>query len=161
MRHVLGLAIIATLVACKRREAPPIAPDPAPSVGPRVAASVSAEPIVDREERVLVRRGGGRFEFDGAVYDSGDLVRSARLVPIKRGAAEGFRIDGLRKGSAVERLGFREGDLLVGVDGRLGLAPDRVLEVTEGLETAPSLEIIVERDARRSTLRYVLEAPRK
>lgn len=57
-------------------------------------------------------------------------------------------------GSLPERLGFAEGDVILGVDGREIATPERALEVLIALRSARRMEVEVERDGRRVALGF-------
>lgn len=88
-----------------------------------------------------------RGEFDAMVADPSRLLRQVKVAP----AGRGYRLSGIRPGSQVSQLGFRNGDLLLSVNGTsldddLGL-----LALYAGLAGTRSYNVVFERGGARQT----------
>jgi hypothetical protein len=113
----------ATHVVCEEgavdAQATVVAPeeDPTPSI---VAAIRELSPL----ERVISRDAANRF-FESSVL----LTRSFRIVPFEQGGqVVGMRLFGIRSGSVVEALGFRNGDVVTKLGEFNLVSPDAALE---------------------------------
>ena len=87
-------------------------------------------------------------------------MRSARLVPtVNEGKSDGFRIFGIRKGSAMDLLGFQNGDMLVSVMGLPMTSPDQALEAYAKARNASVIPVVVRRGGTDMTLEYWIVTP--
>jgi S1-C subfamily serine protease len=88
-----------------------------------------------------------RRDFDAMVADPGKLLRQVSVSE----APGGYKLGGIRSGSQVSQLGFRNGDVLISVNGtqlddQLGL-----LGLYGGLATTSSYKVVYERGGARRT----------
>jgi type II secretory pathway component PulC len=88
-----------------------------------------------------------RRDFDAMVADPDKLLRQVQVSE----ARGGYRLSGIRAGSQVSQLGFRNGDVLISVNGtrlddQLGL-----LGLYGGLESTRSYNVTYERGGARHT----------
>ncbi len=88
-----------------------------------------------------------RRDFDAMVADPNKLLRQVQVSE----ARGGYKLAGIRSGSQVSQLGFRNGDVLVSVNGtrlddQLGL-----LGLYAGLEGTRSYNVVYERGGQRQT----------
>ena len=88
-----------------------------------------------------------RRDFDAMVADPNKLLRQVRVSE----SHGGYKLGGIRSGSQVSQLGFRNGDVLVSVNGtrlddQLGL-----LSLYAGLEGTRSYNVVYERGGQRQT----------
>jgi len=88
-----------------------------------------------------------RRDFDAMVADPNKLLRQVQVSE----ARGGYKLGGIRSGSQVSQLGFRNGDVLVSVNGtrlddQLGL-----LGLYAGLESTRSYNVVYERGGQRHT----------
>jgi S1-C subfamily serine protease len=86
-----------------------------------------------------------RRDFDAAVADPGKLLRQVSVSEVRGG----YKLDGIRSGSQVSQLGFRDGDVVTSVNGvrlddSLGL-----LGLYGGLATTSSYKVVYERGGVR------------
>ena len=84
-------------------------------------------------------------------------VHDARVVPAFRdGKCIGFKLVNIRRGSAIERDGVKNGDVLVRVNGVKVASPDDALEARETLRTGEKAEVEMLRGAKTVILKVDL-----
>lgn len=95
-------------------------------------------------------------EVDAAGVAALDLsaeASSVRIVPaFADGRATGFKLFGLRSGSLLSRLGFKNGDVVHSVNGRPLTSPDRALEAYEALKTERRFVVEITRGGQPTSL---------
>ena len=106
-----------------------------------------------------LQRPAGANEY---VVSRSFLQRSAedsalRVVPHDvAGELVGIRLEGVRADSTPSRLGLRDGDELVSVNGVSVSEPDSVLRAYETIRSSTSAELVILRRGRRVVLRYTI-----
>ena len=79
----------------------------------------------------------------------------ANCVPVSKGGIDGFRCTNVKEGSALYKIGVREGDVIVALDGRPTLkTPKKALRRLQKLRVSDGLRIDVNRDGKPLTLDY-------
>jgi general secretion pathway protein C len=121
---------------------------------PTPPARVEASPVPAGIERT----GEHAFEVrratvDALLADPAAIASSVRVVPESRdGRPFGFRLARVRADGVFARLGLRDGDVVVAINGLPMSTPDRALEAYGRLATANHLAVALERAGRRLTL---------
>ena len=121
---------------------PSSSPSPSPSPSPLGTGSPGAIQCAGDGSCSVARR-----DFDAMVADPNRLLRQVQVSE----ARGGYKLGGIRSGSQVSQLGFRNGDVLVSVNGtrlddQLGL-----LGLYAGLESTRSYNVVYERGGQRQT----------
>lgn len=115
----------------------------APASAPAPAASrASAVECTSDEACTVARR-----DFDAMVADPGALLRQVQVSEVKGG----YRLSGIRPGTQVSALGFRNGDILIAVNGtrlddQLGL-----LGLYGAIQSTRSYSVVYQRGGTRKT----------
>ncbi len=87
-----------------------------------------------------------------------ELFSAVRVQPyIENGKPRGFRLSGIRKGSFLERLGAREGDVVSEVNGEVLDSVRKAFSLFSRYHGDSSVEITILRDGRRVPLSFVLK----
>ncbi len=87
-----------------------------------------------------------RSVVDEILENQAELMRSARIVPEKRGdKVLGIRLFGIRKGTLLNHLGFKNGDRLEAINGFEMANPQKALEAYGRLRTADALKVRLNR----------------
>jgi general secretion pathway protein C len=129
-------AIVALIVAIERRGAgepprsEPIAPIAQPA-RPRVDPAAAVRRVDATHVEI------SRAAVDEVLADPDQLAALARATPV----TGGFRLDAIRAGSLLDRLGLRDGDIIRGVEGMDVSTPAAALEVYQQLRSANRLTI--------------------
>jgi len=99
-----------------------------------------------------------REQIDNAVNDLGNLMKQVRIRPhYKDGKSDGLTLSGIRSNSIFSEMGFRNGDVIVGVDGNNIESVDDALKLYENLQEADSVQVQIRRRGRMQTIDYSVE----
>jgi general secretion pathway protein C len=99
-----------------------------------------------------------RERIDEAVNDLGSLMKQVRIRPhYKDGKSDGLTLSGIRSNSIFGEMGFRNGDVIVGVDGKDIESVDDALSLYENLQTAENVQVQIRRRGRLQTIDYSVE----
>jgi len=87
-----------------------------------------------------------RATIDSLLADPMKAALSARIVPaIKNGKPVGFKLYAIRPSSIIGKLGFRNGDTILAINGYELTSPDKALEIYTKLKSVDSLTFDIER----------------
>ena len=96
-----------------------------------------------------------RERIDEAVNDLGNLMKQVRIRPhYKDGQSDGLTLSGIRSNSIFSEMGFRNGDVIVGVDGKNIESVDDALSLYENLQSAENVQVQLRRRGRLQTIDY-------
>lgn len=99
-----------------------------------------------------------RERIDAAVNDLGNLMKQVRIRPhFKDGQSDGLTLSGIRSNSIFGEMGFRNGDVIVGVDGKDIESVDDALSLYKNLQSADNVKVEIRRRGRLQTLNYSVE----
>ena len=99
-----------------------------------------------------------RERIDAAVNDLGNLMKQVRIRPhFKNGQSDGLTLSGIRSNSIFGEMGFRNGDVIVGVDGKNIESVDDALSLYTNLQSADNVQVEIRRRGRLQTLNYSVE----
>ena len=99
-----------------------------------------------------------RERIDEAVNDLGNLMKQVRIRPhFKDGQSDGLTLSGIRSDSIFGEMGFRNGDVIVGVDGKNITSVDDALSLYENLQSAENVQVQIRRRGRLQTIDYSVE----
>lgn len=94
-----------------------------------------------------------RAEMEASLRDLPILLSQARAVPYFRdGSAIGFRLFAIRQGSAYERMGLQNGDIVLKINGEPASDATKVLKLVELPPPGEARTILLERDREVRTL---------
>jgi general secretion pathway protein C len=127
--------------------------------GSNVARRVSGEKrenVVNPSEsrRISLKRD----RIDEAVNDLGNLMKQVRIRPhYKNGQSDGLTLSGIRSDSIFSEMGFRNGDVIIGVDGKNIQSVDDALSLYQNLQSGESVQVQIRRRGRLQTIDYAVE----
>lgn len=145
------------------RKAAAARPRPTPVAQPiaRPTARPQDQDLESLAESAVRRTGSNAYDIDRAALDSvlsnpNALREQAPSVApyYKDGQAAGFRLSGVRSGSIFSSLGIRNGDVIQAVNGQTIDSPQRAMELYQRLRQTGTIEMVVERGGRPTTIRY-------
>lgn len=133
---------------------------------PRPAAVSTGQ--ADRGERLAAIRCQGarctlpRSTLDWMLADQSLLMRSARLIPkTDQGKVRGFALYGIRPASLFDRLGLKNGDLLLRIADQSLDNPEAALVAYTHVRSAEQILVEIERAGSKQTRIYVIEKDRQ
>jgi len=99
-----------------------------------------------------------RERIESAVNDLGSLMKQVRIRPhYKDGKSDGLTLSGIRSNSIFSEMGFRNGDVIVGVDGNEIESVDDALSLYENLQSAENVRVQIRRRGRLQMIDYQVE----
>jgi general secretion pathway protein C len=99
----------------------------------------------------------GRSTLDLALGNLGVLAKWVRVAPeVREGKPVGFRLFAITADGPFAKLGLRNGDVLIAINGLDLATPERVLEAYSKLRTAPHLILGLLREGREITQDYTI-----
>ena len=116
-----------------------------------------------REVRQPVQPAGAnitlqREKIEDAVSNLNTLMKQVRIRPhFKDGKPDGLTLSGVRSGSIFSEMGFRNGDVIVGVDGQNIESVDDALSLYRNLQSASNVQVQIRRRGRLQTIDYQIE----
>lgn len=97
-------------------------------------------------------------DLEESIKDLNRFLTQARITPyFKSGKPAGFRISHIAKSGVFERLGFRNGDIIKGVNGEAITSPEQVFNLYNQLTSEGQISIEVERAGRIITHTYQIK----
>ncbi|HEY8279052.1 MAG TPA: hypothetical protein VIH99_05485 [Bdellovibrionota bacterium] len=98
-----------------------------------------------------------RKEIDKAMMDMNTILQDARCVPeLKGGRPAGYRCFQITPGSIYDKLGLKDGDIVVGINGENVNDPTRVFTMLNSLKdpSTRSISFTIDRNGSVSTYQY-------
>jgi general secretion pathway protein C len=135
--------------------------EPARPTGRRPATAAAPAPTAARGG--VVDLGEGRFRVDRGMVDSarsnmGALLQSARMIPhMENGQTAGFRLVGMQRGSLLEQLGLRLGDVVVEINQVKLDSPEKALQIFQQVREANNISLGLIRNGQPQTFEYSLD----
>lgn len=126
----------------------------------KVITSRLSSPSGDFSGRGVTKVGANKFILDRTEVErlSGDVTQfmtQVRIVPnLVSGKASGYKMMAIKKGSLVESVGFKNGDILKEINGKAINRPEEAFHAYEQLKKGGGFTIDVERDGKRQTIYY-------
>lgn len=156
-------------VPARAEVAAPPPSDPAPtgrpgtSTPPSRARSAQGRPAADDDAVIALILEGIRRVGPGAATMTRSaralilsnlrlFSRAARAVPAEAEGALGYRLTGIRARGVLGAIGLRNGDILLGINGRPTSSPQEVLAVYTGLRNASTWTLRIHRRGAEQTL---------
>lgn len=94
-------------------------------------------------------------ELNDALANLPRLLSQARAVPyFRNGQSIGMRLFAIRSGSLYEKLGLKNGDILMAVNSNSLSDPTQALKIFEQLKSERSIQLKVERSGEEKQLQY-------
>jgi general secretion pathway protein C len=105
----------------------------------------------------------GRWQVSRSVADNAranltSLLQTARMVPqVKNGKTTGFKLVELEKGSLLEQIGLKVGDLVVEINQVKLNSPEKALQIFQQLREANNITLGLIRNGKPKTFEYSFE----
>jgi general secretion pathway protein C len=104
-----------------------------------------------------------RWQISKAVADNAranlnSLLQSARMIPqVNNGKTVGFKLVELNKGSLLEKIGLRVGDLIVEINQVKLNSPEKALQIFQQVREANNITLGLMRNGKPETFEYSFE----
>ncbi|HMB14948.1 MAG TPA: type II secretion system protein GspC [Pelovirga sp.] len=130
---------------------------------PATRRAAAATATSTASQNGVVDLGEGRFRVDRGMVDSargnmGALLQSARMIPhMENGQTTGFRLVGMQRGSLLEQLGLRLGDVVVEINQVKLDSPEKALQIFQQVREANNISLGLIRNGEPQTFEYSLD----
>jgi len=116
--------------------------------------SVPAESGSKDEKEVVIQRS----RIDDAIQNVNQLMKHVRIRPhFTNGQPDGLKLTGVRPGSIFTDIGFRNGDIITGVNGKPIESVDDALKFYSSLKNATNVDLQIRRRGAGQTIQYRVE----
>lgn len=111
----------------------------------------------------VVAVGDGRWQISKAVVANAranlnSLLQTARMIPqVKNGQTTGFKLVEMEKGSLLEQIGLRIGDLIVEINQVKLNSPEKALQIFQQVREANNITLGLMRNGQPETFEYSFE----
>jgi len=118
------------------------------------------EPPGQQNELHIDDLGGNRWRIPTSVAENarenvGELLKQAQAIPyLEGGKTTGFKIETIQRGSLIDKLGLKRGDILRRINGQELNAPEKALQIFGQLRQAKQIRIDLERRGKTMTFAY-------
>jgi general secretion pathway protein C len=111
-------------------------------------------PVPSTSQRIPLERS----QIESAVQDVNNLMSDVNIRPfIQEGKAEGFILTQIKPNSVFRKMGLRNGDIIIGVDGEKIESMDNALEFYEKLKSSSNVKLQLKRRGQLKTIDYSIE----
>jgi general secretion pathway protein C len=132
-----------------------------PESAPRPTASIDKRSKKTKSTGLAIEDlGDNRWHIPSQVAEDtrsnvGDLLKQAQAIPyLEGGKTTGFQIRMIQRGSLIEQIGLRKGDILREVNGVMLNSPEKALQIFGQLRQAKQISIGLERRGKAMTFAY-------
>ncbi len=99
-----------------------------------------------------------RSQIEKAVTNISQLMKQVKIRPhFEDGISDGLSLSGIRPNSIFRKMGLRNDDILVGVEGNTIESVDDALKLYESLKTSSSVTLEIKRHGRPQTINFNIE----
>jgi general secretion pathway protein C len=118
---------------------------------PAIAAEGNAQPTTRRTQRVSLRRN----MINEAMQDISKLMTEITIQPhLEDGQPAGLALQNIQPNSVFRRMGLRNGDVLMGVDGQEIRSVDDALKLYQNLKDSDNVNVQLKRRGQERTINY-------
>lgn len=118
-------------------------------------APASEDPGAMEDKREVVIQ---RSRIEEAIQNVNQLMKYVRIRPhFTEGQPDGLRLTGVRPGTIFTDIGFRNGDIITGVNGREIQSVDDALKFYSSLKNESNVDLQIRRGGRVKTIQYRVE----
>jgi general secretion pathway protein C len=131
---------------------------PLPSPEPAIPTPVDSEAVPSVNPMSNRRITLQRTQIESSLGNIGDLMGEAKIEPTQsEGNAEGLLINNIKPNSLFRRMGLRNGDIILGVDGKTIQSVDDGLKLYDNLKKADTTSIEIKRRGQNQTIEYQIK----
>ena len=126
-------------------------------------AQISRQAVAATARQGIVALDESRWQISKAVVANAranlnSLLQTARMVPqIKNGKTVGFKLVEIKKGSLLEKIGLRVGDLIVEINQVKLNSPEKALQIFQQVREASHISLGLMRNGKLENFEYSLE----
>jgi general secretion pathway protein C len=121
------------------------------SLGSRSVSASAASSSPQRAQRITLRRS----LIEDSIQDITKLMTQVKITPhMEDGVPSGLALSNIQPNSIFRRMGLRNGDVLMGVDGQQIQSVDDALRLYDNLKTADKVMVDLKRRGREKSIEY-------
>ncbi len=125
-----------------------------PSRRQRDSNSSAPGPVRKSSRNISVKRS----LIDESMQNLNQLMKDVRIRPhFKNGESDGLIVSGIKGGSVFRKLGLRNGDIIMGVDGSKIESVDDAMKLYSGLSDLENMKVDIKRRGKTQTLNFNIE----
>jgi len=99
-----------------------------------------------------------RDTINDAMMNISSLMKDVRIKPhFRNGQPEGMAVSGIKSDSIFRKMGIRNGDIIVGVDGQKIESVDDAMSLYGNLKSAREIQLEIKRMGQVQTIEYTIE----
>lgn len=99
-----------------------------------------------------------RETINDAMMNINSLMKDVRIRPhFRNGQPEGMAVSGIKSDSIFRKMGIRNGDIIVGVDGQKIESVDDAMSLYGNLKSASEVQLEIKRMGQVQTIEYTIE----
>lgn len=99
-----------------------------------------------------------RETINDAMMNINSLMKDVRIRPhFRNGQPEGMAVSGIKSDSIFRKMGIRNGDIIVGVDGQKLESVDDAMSLYGNLKSASEVQLEIKRMGQIQTIEYTIE----
>lgn len=99
-----------------------------------------------------------RSLIEESMQNLNQLMKDVRIRPhFRNGESDGLIVSGIRGGSVFRKLGLRNGDIIMGVDGSQIESVDDAMKLYSGLSDLENMKVDIKRRGKMQTLNFKIE----
>lgn len=99
-----------------------------------------------------------RSLIEESMQNLNQLMKDVRIRPhFRNGESDGLIVSGIKGGSVFRKLGLRNGDIIMGVDGSKIESVDDAMKLYSGLNDLENMKVDIKRRGRTQTLNFNIE----
>jgi general secretion pathway protein C len=95
-----------------------------------------------------------RTQVESAMENLTELMTQITIKPYNEGGVEGLSLSNIKANSLFRRMGLRNGDVLVAVEGQALTSADQAYQLYESLKTSDSASVEINRRGRARVIQY-------
>ncbi|BCS94727.1 general secretion pathway protein GspC [Desulfoluna limicola] len=99
-----------------------------------------------------------RETINDAMLNINSLMKDVRIRPhFRNGQPEGMAVSGIKSDSIFRKMGIRNGDIIIGVDGQKIESVDDAMSLYGNLKSASEVQLDIKRMGQIQTIEYTIE----
>jgi general secretion pathway protein C len=95
-----------------------------------------------------------RAQVESAMENLAELMTQITIKPYNEGGVEGLSLSNIKANSLFRRMGLRNGDVLVAVEGQALTSADQAYQLYESLKSSDSASVEINRRGRSRVIQY-------
>ena len=114
--------------------------------------------LSDSDGKIIKNIAVKKSLIEESMQNLNQLMKDVRIRPhFKNGESDGLIVSGIKGGSVFRKLGLRNGDIIMGVDGSTIESVDDAMKLYSGLNDLENMKVDIKRRGKLQTLNFNIE----